>query len=391
MKMKRIYLDHNATTPVHPDVLASMLPYLRDTFGNASSLHTFGQEAARALDEAREQVARLTGAEAREIVFTSGGTESDNAAIRGALAARPEKRHIVTTEIEHHAVLHTCKGLSRQGAEVTVVPVDEHGRVDPAAVAEAVRDDTAIVSVMFANNEVGTLQPVAEIARALSGRDVLFHTDAVQALGKVPMQLGTLGVDLASFSSHKIHGPKGVGALYVARGTRLGPLLTGGHHERGFRAGTENIPGIVGFGRACEIARSDLDGVIPKVRNLRDHLEEGIRRGVEDVRLNGHPDLRLPNTLNLSFAYVEGEALLLNLDLRGISVSTGSACTSGDLRPSHVLTAMGRTPEEAHGSLRFSLGRDNTEEEMDRTVRAVTEVVEKVRAMSPLAKRKPDA
>jgi cysteine desulfurase len=384
--MNRIYLDHNATTPMHPDVLKAMLPYFKGDFGNASSIHSFGQEANRAMEKAREQVALLVGAEPREVIFTSGGTEADNFAIRGVLEAVPKKRHVVTSPIEHHAVIYTLKALEKKGLQLTTVGVDSNGRVDPAEVASAVRSDTALVSIMFANNEMGTVQPIAEIGELLS--DVVFHTDGVQALGKIPIRFSEAKLDLLSLSSHKIHGPKGVGALVVARGTRIRPIITGGHHERNMRAGTENVPGIVGFGAACEIARQEFDQVNPRLAALRDRLQEGLFARLEDLRLNGHPLERLPNTLNISFAYVEGESLLLNLDLKGIALSTGSACTSGDLKPSHVLTSMGLTPEVAHGSLRFTLGRDNTEEEMDRTVEAVVEVVNRVRAMSPLYPKK---
>ncbi len=384
--MKRIYMDNNATTPLSPEVLEAMLPFMKGVFGNASSIHSFGQEAAKALEAARKQVADLIGAEPKEIVFTSGGTEADNLAIRGVLEANPGKRHVVTSRIEHHAVLHTLKGLEKQGIEVTYVGVDSHGLVDPVEVAAAAGSGTALVTIMTANNETGSVQPIAEIAAALSGKGAVFHTDAVQALGKIPLDAGKLGVQLASFSSHKIHGPKGIGALFVSRGTRIKPIITGGHHERNMRAGTENVPAIVGFGKACAIAAADLEAESARLAALRDRLQKGILKIVQDVKLNGHPSRRLPNTLNLSFAFVEGESLLLNLDLKGIAVSTGSACSSGDLKPSHVLMSMGLSAEQAHGSLRFSLGRENTGEDVEKTIKTVAEVVEKVRAMSPLSK-----
>ncbi|MHC4597935.1 MAG: cysteine desulfurase NifS [Planctomycetota bacterium] len=384
--MKRIYLDHNATTPVRPEVVEAMLPLLRETYGNPSSIHWFGQEAKRAMERAREQVADLIHAEPREIVFTSGGTEADNQAIRGALDhAKARGRHVVTTAVEHHAVLMTCEHVGKSGVDVTVLPVDETGRVDAEAVAGVLREDTVLVTVMLANNDVGTLQPVKKIARIARDRGVPVHTDAVQALGKIPVDAGDLGVDFLSLSGHKLYGPKGVGALYMRRGAKAASLLHGGHHERRRRAGTENVASIVGFGKACELAKAGLaEGAPDRLRELRDRLHGSICDRIPHVLLNGHPELRLPNTLNLSFLFVEGESLLMNLDVKGIAVSTGSACTSGTLEPSHVLMAMGRRPEEAHGSLRFSLGRDNTAEDMDATVDALVEVVEKLRAMSPL-------
>ncbi|MHC5036613.1 MAG: cysteine desulfurase NifS [Planctomycetota bacterium] len=383
--MKRIYLDHNATSPIHPDVVEAMLPYLREVFGNPSSIHRFGQEANRGVERAREQVAALLHAEPREIVFTGGGTEADNHAIRGVLDAKGgEGGHIITSAIEHPAVLHTCKEMERRGVPVTFVPVDETGRVDPESVAEAMTEKTRLVSVMLANNEVGTLEPLKEIVERVRRKGVLIHTDAVQALGKVPVDVGELGVDLLSISGHKIHGPKGIGALYIRRGAKIGSLLFGGHHERRRRAGTENVASIVGFGKACEIALQEIDTMPGRIAALRDRLQERITRDIPHVLLNGNADLRLPNTLNMSFAFIEGEALLMNLDAKGIAASTGSACTSGTLEPSHVLTAMGRRPDLAQGSIRFSLGRDNAEEEIDFTVETLAEVVPRLREMSPL-------
>jgi cysteine desulfurase len=384
--MKRIYLDHNATTPIRAEVVEEMLPVLRETFGNPSSIHWFGQEAKRAMEKARGRVADLLGAELREIIFTSGGTEADNHAIRGVLEKLAgKKRHLITSAIEHHAVLSTSQILEKAGYTLTVLPVDETGRVDPSDAEKAIRDDTALITIMLANNDVGTLQPVREIASIARDRGVLVHTDAVQAIGKIPVDVRDLGVDFLSISAHKIYGPKGVGALFMRRGARASSLLHGGHHERSRRAGTENVASIVGFGKACELARLGLEeGAPDRLGEMRDHLQEAITTKIPHVLLNGHPELRLPNTLNMSFLFVEGESLLMNLDMKGIAVSTGSACTSGTLEPSHVLMALGRRPEDAHGSLRFSLGRDNTMDDMDRTVEVLAEVVMKLRAMSPL-------
>ncbi len=382
--MKRVYLDHNATTPLHPDALEEMLPYLRDAFGNPSSIHWFGQEARRAVDRARQQVADLIGADPEEIVFTSGGTEADNHAIRG-IAGRcaGSGGHIVTSSVEHHAVLNTCRQLERTGFRVTYLPVDENGLIDPAAVAAAITKDTVLVTVMLANNDVGTIQPVRDIARLAGERGVPVHTDAVQGIGKMPVDVRRLGVDLLSLSSHKIYGPKGIGALYIRRGVSIDPLIFGGHHERRRRAGTENVPAIVGFGKACEIAGEEIESVPPRIAALHDRLQQGIEKRIENVRMNGHPELRLPNTLNVSFSFLDGESLLMNLDLMGVAVSTGSACTSGSVDPSHVLTAMGRSPEQAHGSLRFSLGRGNTAEDVDFTLDVLVDVVRRLREISP--------
>jgi len=386
--MNRIYLDHNATTPVDPAVLEAMLPYLRDAYGNASSVHELGRAAREAVEKARAQVARLLGAEPREIVFTSGGTEADNQAIRGVLelARTPEGRpgHVVTSAIEHPAVLNTCQYVAKRGHAATYLAVDTTGRVKLAEVAPAFTPETVLVSVMLANNEIGTLQPVREVARLAHEKGIPVHTDAVQALGRVPVDVDDLGVDLLTISSHKIYGPKGTGALYVRRGTRIAPLLHGGHHENRRRAGTENVPGIVGFGRACELAGERLAEVAAHEARLRDRLQQGILARVPHVQVNGHLTERLPNTLNVGFMFVEGEGLLMNLDLEGIAVSTGSACSSGDLKPSHVLLALGLDHAAAHGTLRFSLGRSNTEVEIDATIDAVARVVERVRAMSPM-------
>jgi len=387
--MKRIYLDHNATTPVDPEVLEEMLPFLREAYGNASSVHALGQEARKAVDRARERVAALLQADPKEIVFTSGGTEADNHALRGAVAAATAAKgsapaHLVTSVIEHPAVLNTAQMLEKRGHAVTYVPVDEHALVNADNVILALRPDTKLVSVMLANNEVGTIQPVAAIAHAARERGVLAHTDAVQALGRVPIDVRALGVDLLSVSSHKIYGPKGVGALFIRKGARVSPLIYGGHQESRRRGGTENVAGIAGFGKACELSGRLLQESAAREARLRDRLEAAIVERIAHVKVNGHPRERLPNTLNVAFRFVEGESLLMNLDFEGIAVSTGSACSSGDLKPSHVLVAMGMAPEDAHGSLRFSLGRRTTDEEIDTTIAAVMRVVERVRSMSPM-------
>ena len=374
--MPRIYLDHNATTPLHPSVLEAMLPFLGERFGNPSSLHWSGREARQGLDRARRSAAALIGAEPAEIVFTASGTEADNLALRGALAAAgPGKRHLVTSAVEHPAVLSTCEDLERSGVEVTRLPVDSAGQVDPAAAEAALRPDTALLSLMLANNEVGTLQPVEEIARAARERGVRVHCDAVQAAGRVPVDVRALGVDLLSLSGHKIGGPKGVGALFASREAVLRPILTGGSQEGGRRAGTENVAGIVGFGRACELAAAGLAEGAGCQGRLRDRLQRGIEERVPGARANGHPELRLPNTLNLTFPGVDGESLLMNLDLLGIAASTGSACSSGSVEPSHVLIAMGLSPREVSGSIRLSLGPENTEEEVDAALEALADVV----------------
>ena len=385
--MKRIYLDHNATTPLDPAVLEEMLPFLTEKFGNASSVHSAGQEARRAVEQARERLARLIGADASEIVFTSGGTEADNHALRGVVdpvTANAACPHIVTSAIEHPAVLNTCQMLEKRGCAVTYVPVDEHARVDVEQVRSAIKPETKIVSIMLANNEVGTIQPVAEIAAIAHERGALVHTDAVQALGRLPIDVRKLGVDLMSVSSHKIYGPKGIGALYLRRGVRVTPLLFGGHQERHRRGGTENVPAIVGFGKASELAGALREERATRERELRDRLERAILERIPHTRVNGHPTERLPNTLNAAFRFVEGESLLMNLDFEGVAVSTGSACSSGDLKPSHVLVAMGLPVEEAHGTLRFSLGRSTTEEDIDAASEALVRVVDRVRAMSPM-------
>ncbi|MDK2926198.1 MAG: cysteine desulfurase [Bacillota bacterium] len=384
--MRRVYLDHAATTAVHPEVLEEMLPYLKGEFGNPSSIYSWGREAKAAVEKARARLAHLLGADPAEIVFTSGGTESDNFALRGVAAANRQKgNHIITTKIEHHAILHTAEQLEKEGFRVTYLPVDKDGLVRPEDLEEALTPDTILVSIMFANNEIGTIEPIAELARIAKSKGVIFHTDAVQAVGNVPINVKELGVDLLSLSGHKIYGPKGVGALYIRRGTRIEPLILGGAQERKWRAGTENVPGIVGLGKAAELAEKELPQRMKHLAELRDLLIDGIMEKIDHVRLNGHRTQRLPGNANFCFEYVEGESLLLNLDLAGIAASSGSACTSGSLEPSHVLMALGIPPEVAHGSLRLTLGRENTREDVEYVLSVLPEIVAKLRAMSPLA------
>ncbi len=381
----RIYLDHNATTRVHPDVLTVIVSAQDESYGNPSSIHRFGQEALRILDSAREQVAGFIGADPEEIVFVGSGTEANNLTLRGVVdRSGGYTGHVITSAIEHQAVLNPCRYLAERGVRVSYLPVDEHGLLSPDTVAGAIGADTVLVSVMLANNDVGTIQPVAEIAGLLKDRNILLHTDAIQAAGRVPIRVDDLGVDLLSLSGHKFYGPKGVGALYVRKGVDLTPLIHGGHHERNRRAGTENVPGIAGLGRACELAREELEQNARNVSGLRDRLQDGILKGIERVRVNGHPTRRLPNTLNLSIDGVDGESLIMNLDLHGIAASTGSACSSETDEPSHVLIAMGLDRDTALGSVRFSLGRNTTEEEVDTTVSALTEIVGGMR--SPMSR-----
>jgi cysteine desulfurase len=387
MVKQPIYLDNNSTTRCDPRVLEAMLPYFTDLYGNAASRHhAYGWRAKEAVDAAREQVAALIGAGPREIIFTSGATESDNLAIKGVAGMyRGRGDHVVTAATEHKAVLDPCRRLEREGFRVTVLPVDRFGRVTAEQVAEALTEKTILVSVMAANNEVGTLQPVREIGRLCKERGVLFHTDAVQAAGKVPLDVDDVGADLLSLSAHKMYGPKGVGALYVRSASprvRLAPLFDGGGHERGMRSGTLPVPLVVGFGRACEIAGAEMPAEAERLLRLREGLRQGICEGLDEVSLNGHPTERLPGNLNLSFAYVDGNALLMNL--RGVAVSSGSACTSADPEPSYVLRAMGVEDELAHSSIRFGLGRFNTEEEVDQVITEVIRVVTHLRAQSPL-------
>jgi cysteine desulfurase len=385
--MKRIYMDYAATTPTHPDVVEAMRPYFTDAFGNPSSIYSYGQEARGAVGDARESVAGLIGARSEEVVFTSGGTEADNFAIKGVLhAARDGLNHVVTSAIEHHAVIETCSFLERHGYRVTLLPVDATGLVDPADLKTAITPETAIVSIMHANNEIGTIEPIAELAAIAKEAGVCFHTDAVQTVGQIPVNVDDLGVDLLSMSAHKLYGPKGVGALFIRKGTRMSALLRGGGQERNRRGGTENVPGIVGFGKAAEMASSGMIAEADRQRALRDRLTAAILAEVEDSRLNGHPTQRLPNNVNISIAYIEGESMLLNLDLEGICASTGSACSSASLEASHVLLAIGLAHEQAHSSLRFTVGKWNTEADVDRILEVLPPIVTKLRAMSPLLK-----
>ena len=382
--MQRIYFDHNATTPVHPAVADRMAAALRDDFGNPSSIHHFGQRAKSVLDQARSAVAALIGADPSEIVFTGGGTESDNLAIRGSVEAseRSSRRHLVASAIEHEAVLNTFKALSKRGCETQLVPVGSSGVVSPDEVRAALRDDTALLSVMHANNEIGTVQPVAELAQIARSRGVPMHTDAVQSAGKIPIDVKALGVDMLSISAHKFCGPKGVGAIWIRRGLRLLPTMTGGKQERGRRAGTENVAGIIGMGVAAELARAHMTEEAARLSALRDRLEEGILRAVPGTVVNGTPGLRVPNTTNISFERVEAESLLIALDLDGIAVSTGSACSSGTLEPSHVLRAMGFSAHRTQNSIRFSLGASNSEEDVDRAIAVLPGLVEKLRNLT---------
>jgi len=383
--VRRIYLDHAATTPTHPEVVEAMLPYLSDVFGNPSSIHSFGQEAKAVVEESRDKIAALVGARSEEIVFTSGGTEADNFAIKGIAYANEGKgNHIITTTIEHHAVMETCKSLQKRGFEVTYLPVDSYGLVDPQDFKKAISDKTILISVMHANNEVGTIEPIAEIGKIVQEKGIYFHTDAVQAVGHIPVKVDDLGVDLLAMSAHKLHGPKGVGALYIRKGTKLIPFMHGGEQER---AGTENVPAIVGFGKAAEIAQGEIETEAKRLIHLRDKLIKGLVEQIEHIRLNGHPTKRLPNNVNVSIEFVEGESMLLNLDLEGIAASTGSACSSSSLEPSYVLLAMGLSHELAHGSLRFSLGRETTEDDIARVLEVLPRISTKLRAMSPMAQQ----
>ena len=385
--MGRIYLDYAATTPTHPEVVKTMLPYFTDAFGNPSSIYSYGQEAKGAIEEARVKVADLIGARDEEIVFTSGGTEADNFALKGVAYANENRgNHIITSSIEHHAVIETCKFLERSGFRVTYLPVDEYGLVDPDDVEKAITDKTILISVMQANNEMGTVQPIAEIGRIAKEAGIYFHTDAVQTVGHIPVDVNELGVDLLSMSAHKFYGPNGVGALYIRKGTKLTPFMHGGEQERRRRASTENVPGIVGFGKAVELTQQEMSREAKRLTYLRDQLIKGLLERIDHIRLNGHPTMRLPNNVNVSVDFVEGESMLLNLDLEGICASTGSACSSSSLEPSHVLLALGLSPEQAHGSLRFSLGKWTSEEEIGRVLEVLPPIVAKLRAMSPLLK-----
>lgn len=383
--MRRIYMDHNATTPVHPAVLEAMLPYFTEFYGNASSVHTFGREARNGLEEARERIANLIGAQTSEIIFTSGGTESDNFAIEGAAYENTKKgKHIITSLIEHPAVLNTCKHLETHGFEVNYLTVDKYGVIDLDELKDLIRDDTILLTIMHANNEVGTIQPMKEIGAIAKEKGIILHTDAVQTTGKIPVNINELGIDLMSMSAHKLYGPKGIGALYMRKGTKVEPLIRGGHHERNRRGGTENVPGIVGFGKAAELASASMETEGKRLWNLTEKLKNGLIEKLDYVYSNSHPVNRLPNTMNISFDYVEGESILLNLDMKGIAASTGSACSSGSLEPSHVLLALGICAATAQGTIRFSLGRANTEEDVDYLIEELPSIVTRLRAMSPL-------
>lgn len=381
-----IYMDYSATSYVKDEVFNEMAPYFKDKFGNASSIHAMGREARKAVDAAREKCAKAIGAkQTSEIFFTSGGTESDNMAIRGVCAAYADKgKHIITSTLEHHAVLHTFEEMAKQGFEVTYVPADEKGILDMDAFKKAIRPDTIFVSIMFANNEIGTIQPINEIGDICREKGIVFHTDAVQAMGNVSIDVDKLNVDMMSISGHKIYAPKGIGLLYVRKGIKFNPITTGGSHERGKRPGTENVPGIVALGKAMELANDNLDAHVSRMIEMRDKLIDGIFENVPHVRLNGDRDKRLCTNVNISFEYVEGESLLLNLDLKGICASSGSACTSGSLDPSHVLLGIGLDHQTAHGSIRFSLGDGNTMEDIDYVIEVLPGILENLRAMSPL-------
>ncbi|KPK38671.1 MAG: cysteine desulfurase [Omnitrophica WOR_2 bacterium SM23_29] len=384
---KVIYLDNNSTTPLHPEALKAMLLYYDEGYGNASSIHLKGRQAKKALEESRGVIGDLLGTESVDIVFTSGGTESDNFAIKGvAFANRGKGNHIITSSVEHLAVLSTCKYLESQGFKVTFLSVDKYGVVDLGVLKDSITSKTILVTIMHSNNEVGTIQPIAEIARILKDKGIYFHTDAAQSFGKIPLNVEELGVDLLSISAHKIYGPKGVGALYIRKGVKIDPFHHGGHHERNFRAGTENIPGIVGLAKAAEIARRNIKEESERISNLRDMLHKGLTDKLDRVYLNGHPTNRLPGTLNLSFEGVEGESLLINFDTKGICASTGSACTAGSNEPSHVLMAMKVDPQLAQGSVRFSLGAFNTKEEISYCLEEIPKIVNRLRRISPLSK-----
>ncbi|NLN88420.1 MAG: cysteine desulfurase NifS [Syntrophomonadaceae bacterium] len=383
--MKSIYMDHSATTPVDREVFEAMVPYYTDIYGNSSSVHSQGQKAYRALEESREKVAALLGAKPNEIIFTSGGTEADNQAIITYLAKNPKKgNHIITSAIEHHAVLHTCEFLAQQGFELTVLPVNSYGEVEPDTLRDAIRPNTALVSIMHANNEIGTIEPIKELAAIAHEAGAVFHTDAVQTVGKIPVNVTELGVDLLSASAHKLYGPKGVGCLYVSKGVRIGSFMHGGGHERNLRAGTVNVPGVVGFAQAAEMAMQRLSSREAPLAGLAKRLTDGIFAAIPNTRLTGHPEKRLPGSVSVCFDYVEGESILLMLDNHGIMASSGSACASGSLDPSHVLLAIGLPHEAAHGSLRLTMGKDNTEEDVDYILKVLPPIIKNLRVMSPL-------
>lgn len=386
--MNTIYFDNNATTCIAPEVLEEMMPYLKNLYGNPSSMHTFGGQLHRKIEEARAKVARLIGAETEEIVFTSCGTESDNTAIMSAVESVPRKRHIITSRVEHPAVLNFCKHLARKGFRVTYIPVDKNGDLKIDEFIKSLDEDTAVVSLMYANNETGVLFPLIEVGAMLKERGIIFHTDAVQAVGKIPIDVRKLPVDMLSLSGHKLHAPKGVGALYVRKGTRFHPYIIGGHQEHGRRAGTENVASIIGLGKACELASDNLYKEMTYLRGLRDKLENALLQSCPDSWVNGNREKRLQNTTNISFEYVEGEAILLRLNEFGICASSGSACTSGSLEPSHVLRAMGVPATAIHGSVRFSLSRYNTEAEVNKVIEIMPGIVKELRKMSPFGRER---
>lgn len=383
--MQRIhYLDSNATTPLDPRVGEAMAPYFAERFTNPSAIYTCAHEVRRGVEGAREDVARLINADPEEVVFTSGGTEADNTAVKGvALALREKGMHIITSQIEHHAVLNPCEYLEGFGYEVTYLPVDRYGMVDPEALARVIRKDTILITIMHANNEIGTIEPIEEVARIAHDHGIYFHTDAVQTVGKIPLDVKAMDVDLLSLSAHKMHGPKGIGALYVRKGVTIDPLVHGGHHELSRRAGTENCPGIIGLGKAAEIAEAELSANEQKIRYLRDKLEQGILARIPEVIVNGHPEQRLYTTFSCCLKGIEGESILLNLDFEGICASSGSACSSGSRDPSHVLLAVGLPPDVAHGSLRLSLNKFNTEEDVGAVLEVLPNIAERLRGMSP--------
>lgn len=384
--MRTIYLDNNATTRTAPEVLEAMAPYLTEFYGNPSSMHTFGGQVHKKIEDARGQVAALINAEPDEILFTSCGTESDNAALMSAVETFPEKRHLITTRVEHPAVLNFCRHLGRKGFRTTYLPVNALGQIDPVALDRAVDDETAIVSIMFANNETGVIFPVETIAPRLYEQDILFHTDAVQAAGKIPLDVRKTPIAMLTISGHKLHAPKGIGALYIRKGTRFHPYIIGGHQEHGRRAGTENVASIIGFGKAAELARTNLAAEIMHLSRLRDRLEQGLLNSCSHARVNGDIASRLPNTANISFEYIEGEAILLRLNEYGICASSGSACTSGSLEPSHVLRAMGVPYTAVHGSIRFSLSRYTTDKDIDRVLEVMPNIIRKLRELSPFGR-----
>jgi cysteine desulfurase len=386
--MKRVYLDHNATTPVDPEVLAVMLPYFGEEYGNASSIHSFGQRARGAVEEARESVAALLGALPAEIMFSSGGTESNNHAIFGVVgAATGDRKHVITSAVEHNAVLDPCLELERRGVEVTFLPVDREGIVNPEDVRRAIRPETVLITIMLANNELGTIEPIEEIGKIAAEHSVVFHTDAVQAAGKIPIDVKKLGVHLLSISGHKLYGPKGSGALYIRKGTRLESLLYGGHSERDRRPGTEDVTGIAGLGKAADLALSRMAEETRRISALRDRLEQGLIDRIPFARVNGSRAHRTPNTTNLTLPFVEGEAMVIALDLKGIACSTGAACSAGSVEPSHVLTAIGLAPEDARATLRLSLGHRTTDEEIDFALETIPPVIDRLRQMSPTYKK----